>query len=1081
VAPVEAMDVADSANASSTLVAPLALQRRWACRSVVGRVVEHAAIRQELAAAKSGRLAGLTFEGEPGIGKSRLLISAADLAQGEDFVVLAVTADEDLRGPFLLSRSLFASREVREGSSEAARGAFAVALEAMSGQDPPELAQLPLDEKLLRVFDLASVAIRVLAAERPVALLVDDAQWADQDSVRMLRYLVRAAEDVPLFLVFALRPEPAALGAELGALLSDMERVAMVRRLELSRFTQAESGELLEQLLDGQPAPATVTTMHAQAEGVPFILEELARTYRDSGLLQQVEGVWRLGPRADRLVPSAVRTLIRRRAAHLSTETRMVLAEAAVIGRAFSLKDLQAVKELLGEADDAGPARVADALDTAVAAGFLVQLSESAPADYRFTHEHIREFAVRTLPTSRRRAIHGALVDLLAADGSPSPESLPLLAHHALAAGDNERAARFACAAAGVALEARAPEEVLRLVDLGLSVSTGAQERIALLTARDDALDMLRRPVERLESLAELGALAEALADRQLLSDTTLRRTAALRLLEDSQRAAELATDVRRRADAIGDKATVLAACLQQGQALLGRPIGESFSPPAEADLDGAEEAYQTAARLAEELDDLPVLAAATRELGVIDVGRARAWYVDLQRRGAHLPYLERIAAGERAEVVVAETPMGPVIQHAQEHFERAVELFDRIGDRPGLMSSVIAMAYAPFALDIHLHGSAKRIEEIHRLATQLASLTMESGREQAEVQMLYGVHVFARAKGVADLALSRGRDAYARSRAIGDTGLEFVAAGGVALAHLDLGELDAVEHWLDRAAAAAAASPLPYRTRQLCMWRGRYHAAAGDGQRMRQLLEQAVQLAVGVGLPAARCEALARLALEAASLGARLADDVCIAVGAEAAEQAERVAAGLPGRPLWAAQAAAARTLVALTRHAPQEAAEAARRVFSLLDAAVLEDLALEVVLPAARGLLMGGTAEERASVSARLRRTLAFVSQRIVDEDVRVRWFRGPLGRELHDLVSSGPGQPMGQAGPGTAAPDLTEDEMRLLTMLVDGYTNREIAEALGVDVAAVASRLGCFYANIGTSSRADTTAFAFRERVI
>ena len=96
-------------------------------------------------------------------------------------------------------------------------------------------------------------------------------------------------------------------------------------------------------------------------------------------------------------------------------------------------------------------------------------------------------------------------------------------------------------------------------------------------------------------------------------------------------------------------------------------------------------------------------------------------------------------------------------------------------------MASIIAMAYVSWAPDIHIGAdSARHIEEIRRLATAaVASFTSESQRAFAELQMLYGVHVFARAKVIPDLALSRGAEAYERARAIGDRQLEFLAAGG--------------------------------------------------------------------------------------------------------------------------------------------------------------------------------------------------------------------------------------------------------------------------------------------------------------
>ena len=86
---------------------PVGLQVRGATGPVVGRPIELGAIRQELASARAGRLTALTLEGEPGIGKTRLLAAAAEVAVAEGFTPLAATGDEEIRGPFLLARGIF--------------------------------------------------------------------------------------------------------------------------------------------------------------------------------------------------------------------------------------------------------------------------------------------------------------------------------------------------------------------------------------------------------------------------------------------------------------------------------------------------------------------------------------------------------------------------------------------------------------------------------------------------------------------------------------------------------------------------------------------------------------------------------------------------------------------------------------------------------------------------------------------------------------------------------------------------------------------------------------------------------------
>src|SRR6476661_9025035 len=98
----------------------------------------------------------------------------------------------------------------------------------------------------------------------------------------------------------------------------------------------------------------------------------------------------------------------------------------------------------------------------------------------------------------------------------------------------------------------------------------------------------------------------------------------------------------------------------------------------------------------------------------------------------------------------------------------------------------IIAMGYLSWAADIHMgSSSARHIEEIRRLTSKAKAFTNESERAAFEAQMLYGVHVFSRAKVIPDLALSRGEQAHAHARELGDRSLEFLAAGGTAMSHL--------------------------------------------------------------------------------------------------------------------------------------------------------------------------------------------------------------------------------------------------------------------------------------------------------
>ncbi len=1055
----------------------LVVQMRRVTGSIVGRTSELDAIGQEIREARS-RFSALTLEGEPGVGKTRLLLAAAEMATTAGFTVVAVTADEEIRGPFLLAQSIFAAPTLREAvAGTPAEAAIQRVVEAISGRDEAGLESLGADSKLLRAFDLAGMALSQVSEVRPLALLVDDAQWADDDTLRLLRYAVRADAARPIFLLLTIRPHEFATVTEAVNFVADMERMGLVRRLRPGRFTQLETRELVGQVLGGPVDPASSAAMHAQSEGVPFIVEELARTYREAALIQLIDGVWTLGRNTAKLVPGAVRTLIQRRAARLPDETRAVLADAAVLGRSFSLRDLREVRlRLDGEAPP--PGSLADALAPATDAGLLLQHPEGAPADYTFTHDQVREFVMGELSQARRRAVHRAIADLLLEAGEPSPAALPLIAHHALAGGDTERAARLSVDAARAALQSNAPEEALRLVEQALPNVSSSQDRRQLLVARDDAYASLRNQTDRLEGLAELAALAEALRDPGLELDIQLRRAAALRLSQDEEGAADLARRVRERAAALHDARAEMRADLELGQALIHTSLGESFGATAsEVDVDAAEEAFRAAATLAERLGDDRSLAAALREVGTLLVARVRDWFSRQVRSGEAMELVQRVVGGETVEEVLATTEIAPLVMELRQVFERALGIFERLEDRSGVMSTVIAMAYINYAPAIHISSSARHLEEIRRVTARLSALVTESERQRQELQMLYGVHVYARAKVVPDLMISRGVEAHRLARLLGDRSAEFLAAGGVALAHLDMDDRARAEEWLDRAAAAATAAPTPFRARRLESWRGLVRAAAGDVAGMREHLERAVQMGTDAGRPAARCEALADLALTAARMGAATHDDALMDLAEQSAVEAIEICGTLPGHAPWGARADAALAAVHLARGEIEEAVASGGAAIQALQEAHQEDANLDILLPAGRAVLAGGPPELQAMVRGFLQLTLSRIAQGVLDDEIRVRWLRGPVGRELAELA--GPiEQPSVPAVPGAAAsPQPAETDRQLLQLLTQGSTNREIADALGIDEPEVVRRLAALLAAIGASTRAEATSLAFR----
>jgi DNA-binding CsgD family transcriptional regulator len=459
------------------------------------------------------------------------------------------------------------------------------------------------------------------------------------------------------------------------------------------------------------------------------------------------------------------------------------------------------------------------------------------------------------------------------------------------------------------------------------------------------------------------------------------------------------------------------------------------------------------------------------------------------------------VASGADFEALILASPVGPLLIEATQVLERALGIFERLGDRTGVMSTVIAMAYTRYGPAMHLSNSARHLEEIRRVTSRLSELVTESERARLDLQMLFGVHVYSRAKVVPDLALSRGEDAHRAAKLLGDQTIEFLAAGGVAMSLLELGDVDGAERWIGLAAAAASKGPSRPRSRQLETWRGMARAGAGDVEGTRHHLERAVAIATEGGLASARCEALARLAIEAAGLVTGGTSDGSAAADGDAPDLAlvelvERSVAQvkellplLPGHAPWGAQADAALATVALIRGDVPGAVMAGGAAVEALQAGLHEDANLEIVIPAARALFAGAPPEVQGFVRGFLRSTLSRIAQGTADEAIRVRWLTGPVGRQLVELTGpmDAPGPVGARAGeavgatPGSAAhpsaQDLDDGERRLLQLLTEGRTNAEIAAELDLGEDDVAHSLARLQARLGTSSRAEATSLAFR----
>ncbi len=478
----------------------------------VGRARELAELSAALESARAGRGALFLIDGEPGIGKTRLVAEIASHAAALPASVLWGRCAEGEGAPAFwpwiqMIRSYLSSRPREEVAKLFGGGAAHVV------PIVPELGEelgikaaalspdaLESDNARFYLFDSLTRFFRAASRAEPLVLIFDDLHWADTPSLRLLHFFARELHACRIVALATFREPAFANRSDRSSLLGELARDA--RRVLLRGLDAKDVAALVEHCA-GAPIPTPVMARLQQtADGNPFFVDELVRLLAAEGALYG--GAPGFG---ELKIPDGVRHLIERRLAPLSVECRALLTLASVIGRDFDLALLARVSGL-----------TLDALTGRLAAAFadaIVGEASRRIGRYRFTHALLRETLYDAVPPPERAALHARIGEALEAEAGPNREPrLAELAHHfgkAAAAGAHGRAIEYGRRAGERAMHQLAYEEAARHFQTSLDAGASASERCDLLLSRGEAEHRAgERPSAR-ATFEEAAALARRL------------------------------------------------------------------------------------------------------------------------------------------------------------------------------------------------------------------------------------------------------------------------------------------------------------------------------------------------------------------------------------------------------------------------------------------------------------------------------------------------------------------------------------------------------------------------------------------
>ncbi|WP_437942682.1 serine/threonine-protein kinase [Sorangium sp. So ce341] len=512
----------------------------------------------------------ITLLGEVGHGKTRLCdaVAAALSAEPGARTIAVAARPPDVAEPAGLVRALLrAALALDDGArADAIRAAcvarlgpelgpaswpaVAFALDALPDTAPAVAAALAAPGALRQTLARAAgEALRRASEERPLALVVDDAQWGDQAGLDAIEIATLSGSRAPLAILVAAHPALAAMRPLHG------ERAARsVQRTLPPLDPAAARAALLDRLrpVEFVPEPVVAGLLEA-AQGVPLFLVELAAALRRAGALRKVRGGpgWYLA--GDEIARGEAAPIMDRLARRALAGLPPPLAELAeVCAVAGDELEVDEIGRLLDEAARERAVGACGGLDPGVGLSRLVRRGLLRVADagdgrrLAFAHPLLREAIEAEAPPPLRRRLHGIALRRLLAAPAERGGRLARIARHAAAAGAHAEAA---AACFELAEDARrrhlyvdaerrysAALEALSATEATAAAAPppgGAASRVAVLAGRGKVRYRIQRFDDAAADLRAARALAEAEGDLSAVADLLLEEATVLDWSDD--------------------------------------------------------------------------------------------------------------------------------------------------------------------------------------------------------------------------------------------------------------------------------------------------------------------------------------------------------------------------------------------------------------------------------------------------------------------------------------------------------------------------------------------------------------------
>lgn len=387
----------------------------------IGRAAEMDFLQSEFRrCAGGGKHSPVLIFGEPGIGKTQTATRFADWAEAEKKATPLRVRFFDYEASFLPPLDVFldllteACNEVFDRKTEK-NDLPQIVREKLQITLPDELfnhsneARKTVSDASRMIAPLAESFVR-LSRIRPLILIFDDVQWADETSRQIIGYLMRTAQNAPLMIVgLTRRGEAENSQSPIAEWLQHQAVYRSFTMLELAPISAEDCRAIIAEVFRGQLDTDEISVsdllkLHQATGGNPYFLIETLRILMNENLIAKDSSNektrWHWRGIGDVPLPETVRMAARAKLAKLSKDTRELVDCAAILGDTFQIKTLELMSEM--QTDDL----LESYLDEAVTEQVLTEQNVSGEDDCQFYHTTLRRAVYMDLSPRRRKRLH---------------------------------------------------------------------------------------------------------------------------------------------------------------------------------------------------------------------------------------------------------------------------------------------------------------------------------------------------------------------------------------------------------------------------------------------------------------------------------------------------------------------------------------------------------------------------------------------------------------------------------------------------------------------------------------------------